>query len=296
MGIKRYSVLVIFILSAIATSQWLHAAKPYDTDQLELEEARLTSSINELKSKTMQWKKQYRSLKNDINDQDNIILDLDLERPWIPSAMLMDIDELASTIDQALTLTWGDRIARGEWDDIPALSEFIRNNRKRLLTDYARRSNAMKKMANVALDKYRDRIVHINEAITNLEKQRKNISMQLKFARRHDAGIGGIRKIVITEYEPNPSNKQVMKNTWNGNFIRVGTENKFTGTWTGTNITGTHKEEGLTITTYIPKKKIVINRPKLGNYTGTYDNGKWKGSADWYGAGWHWEASIHTAE
>jgi len=101
-----------------------------------------------------------------------------------------------------------------------------------------------------------------------------------------------ISQITITEHAPGagPNSKSL---TWNGTFTRVGTENKYDAVWTGGNLGGKQqKEEGLSITTYKPRELIVIHRPKLGDYTGRYENGQWKGGASWYGPGWYWTATI----
>ncbi|GEM_PF-4702886 len=101
-----------------------------------------------------------------------------------------------------------------------------------------------------------------------------------------------ISQITIKGYAPGAgANSKSL--TWNGTFTRVGTENKYDAVRTGGNLGGKqHKEQGLSITTYRPREEIVIHRPGLGDYTGKYENGKWKGGASWYGTGRYWTATI----
>ncbi|NNF34769.1 MAG: hypothetical protein HKN68_11695 [Saprospiraceae bacterium] len=102
-----------------------------------------------------------------------------------------------------------------------------------------------------------------------------------------DDPLHGMRSIKIDEFEPGGF-------TWHGTFTRVGTENNFTAVWTGGNLKKNVEEKGLTIVKFVPKKEIQIKR-KAGTYTGSYINGKWKGTAGWYppGKNWYWTAEIH---
>lgn len=105
--------------------------------------------------------------------------------------------------------------------------------------------------------------------------------------------IGGIRKIIIREYEVRKDGKR--GHNWTATLTRKGTKNLFDASWTGTNINGTHKEKGLSITKFIPLKAIEISRPGLGTYTLNYKDGGWKGKGGWYhNKKWYCTAVIHT--
>jgi hypothetical protein len=106
--------------------------------------------------------------------------------------------------------------------------------------------------------------------------------------------IGGIRKIILQENEVKLDGSA--GNKWVGTLTRIGVENKFEGSWTGTNLTSPHVEEDLAITEFIPQSKIVIKR-SLGSYTLRYINGQWKGDATWYhNDQWYCTAVIHTQD
>jgi hypothetical protein len=145
-----------------------------------------------------------------------------------------------------------------------------------------------------------------NEAWMESEKAMKTVSKYaddfygcLKPKDEHDKNtlvggvdIGGIRKIILHEFEVKLDGSK--GHTWIGTLTRIGIENNFEGSWTGSNLTAPHKEEDLSIVEFIPFEKIVIKR-SLGSYDLYYENGSWKGTASWYhNDRWYCTALIHT--
>ncbi len=179
---KECFLHVIFFISVMLLVSSANAAPSDYHDNLALKEARLSKSINELKGKVLKWKKKYRALNKEVNNAENVVLHVDLRRPWIPLVKTIERYELEDVVDQAVTLTWWEKFKRGSWYDLQQFDEWKKRQKTTLMRDYLQNHDRFKRMANAALDKYKRRIVHINEAIRNLEREHARVSRELSGA------------------------------------------------------------------------------------------------------------------